>query len=866
MRERSIRLSILLALLLVPGVSCSQAPGGASMPNQAMGNQSLQGDRIRQTWHIDGKVTDLKGQPVRGASVRVDPGLGLKFVKLLTSDVQGQFKAEYTMDTSTSTSLSLNVLVEREGFHPARKFVDFGSGDKTWEIDVVMRPDTDSGDDLPVETLISALAPQLRQNLENSASIAPSRKDFERGAAAFLDEHEPAKAIPSLNKVVKRYPECSHCRTLLGLAMLDAGDWDGAASQFVEADKLIPSAGSAAANPDKANSLLIIAELENWKGEYAKAAGFLMQAKDLDPSNALILEELGRTLVLQKNWEAADQYLAKAINAGASKEALLLRTRALLEEGDPEAADAALKEYVGTASLKTFPVPVRRLYEEVEARLNLQSYSRVQSVVNQPLASLIQAVPELQGLEPATSEEELAPILKRTGENVKAFFDSFENTASVEQIREERLAKDGKVKDSQDQKFQYLLLARQEKWGLGLEEYRTNSHGDRTAPTGLESGMMVTSGFASASLLFHPEYQAGATFRYLGKQALNGRPCHVVGFAQSPAKAQMVERFNMDDESVLVLFQGLAWIDAAKFKIVRLRTDLLQPETKIRLKRQTTEITYDPVQFKQIAAALWLPSEVAVTLDWAGKTYHNEHRYSDFRLFNTQIQEKIHTAPGAAEQESSEPQTTVEPPGPKVTLVTKNIQADSSVASAIQRNQDELPQDRRLVFILKSEAPPTFPRDEKIEVATADNSASIVLSLADGSLTLQDPATVLAVFDPLKSFGPSALGPLHFRVVTAQGGNGEWQPLATVVRLPALKEVRCPLSLDKQCTLSGTNLFLIDSVASDEQFTHTVPVPVGFVDSVLNVPRPNGTVLYLKLRDDPSVVNMAVLPVLPDLQ
>jgi hypothetical protein len=215
-------------------------------------------------------------------------------------------------------------------------------------------------------------------------------------------------------------------------------------------------------------------------------------------------------------------------------------------------------------------------------------------------------------------------------------------------------------------------------------------------------------------------------------------------------------------------------------------------------------------------------------------------------------------------------QTTVEPPRPKVTLLSKNIQADPSVPSASSairlRNQDELPQDGRLVFVLKSEVPPAFPRNEKIEVATADNSSSIMLSLADGSLTLQDSATLLAVFDPLKSLGPSVFGLVHFRAVTADGGNGEWQPLTTVVRLPALKEVRCPANPDKQCTLSGTNLFLIDSVASDAQFTHTVPVPVGFVNSTLNVPRPNGTLLYLKLRDDPSVVNMAVLPVLPDQQ
>jgi hypothetical protein len=66
--------------------------------------------------------------------------------------------------------------------------------------------------------------------------------------------------------------------------------------------------------------------------------------------------------------------------------------------------------------------------------------------------------------------------------------------------------------------------------------------------------------------------------------------------------------------------------------------------------------------------------------------------------------------------------------------------------------------------------------------------------------------------------------------------------------------------------LRGTNLFLIDSVASDSQFTHTVPVPAGFADASLSVPRPNGTLLYVKLRDDPSTVDTVVLPVLPDEQ
>jgi len=209
-------------------------------------------------------------------------------------------------------------------------------------------------------------------------------------------------------------------------------------------------------------------------------------------------------------------------------------------------------------------------------------------------------------------------------------------------------------------------------------------------------------------------------------------------------------------------------------------------------------------------------------------------------------------------------QTTVEAPRPKVTLVNKSVQAGPTPSAIRLGNQDELPLEGRLLFFVKSEVPEKFPRTEKIEVATADNAFDVTLSVADASLVLQDAQSVLATLDPLKSFGPSAFGPLQFRAVGADNAKGDWQPLVNVVRLPVLKEIRCPDAPDQQCKLSGTNLFLIDSVASNAQFTNPVPVPVGFAGSTLSVPRPNGTLLYIKLRDDPGTVSSVVLPVLPE--
>jgi hypothetical protein len=209
---------------------------------------------------------------------------------------------------------------------------------------------------------------------------------------------------------------------------------------------------------------------------------------------------------------------------------------------------------------------------------------------------------------------------------------------------------------------------------------------------------------------------------------------------------------------------------------------------------------------------------------------------------------------------------TIAPSRPQVQLLSKSIAVSPTGSTALIRlgNDGDLPQYGRMTFFLKSVAPLEFPRDEKIEVSATNGGFDTMLSLADATLTLQDAQTVLAVLDPAKAFGPSAFGPLRFRPVTGEGVNGDWQPLTNLVRLPSLKEVHCQAGPTKPCTMTGDNLFLIDSVASTPQFTHPVTVPMGFAGISMQVPRPIGTTLYLKLRDDPSTVDMVALPVFPE--
>ena len=237
---------------------------------------------------------------------------------------------------------------------------------------------------------------------------------------------------------------------------------------------------------------------------------------------------------------------------------------------------------------------------------------------------------------------------------------------------------------------------------------------------------------------------------------------------------------------------------------------------------------------------------------------------------------------------------------------------------------DELPMGGRVSFFLKTIVPASFPRTEKIEVAAADGSFHTLMDLNDGSLLLQDATTMLGTLDLLKSFGPSAFGALQLRAVDATGARSDWQPLGTLVRLPVLSSVHCPKASrpstappaapddssaasgekgssasspsaasaqagaaasaqpggagaasvaapkvagetpttdsDAQCTLTGSSLFLIDSVGSDAQFAHSISVPDGFNGTTLSVPRPLNGQLFFRLRDDASVANTFTVP------
>lgn len=277
--------------------------------------------------------------------------------------------------------------------------------------------------------------------------------------------------------------------------------------------------------------------------------------------------------------------------------------------------------------------PIR---QEAQAAVpkELEPYVNARSVVNQPQAELIKQYPELEDVEFAQSQEELPLLLKKVGEGVEALFRDLINTASTESINQQMEIRQA-VRRPVHHRCNYLIVAQRDEKDIVLEEYRTNSKGERMDLTG---SYLLTSGFAATPLFFHPRYQAGSLFRYLGRE-VQGHRLQVLAFAQRPEKPELVGRLHLTGWPDFLLNQGMAWIDPASYQIVKMRTDMLAPRHDILLERLTSEIELAEVRFDRAPHTYWLPHKVTVTVDWQHTIYRTRHNYSDYKLFSVETRE-----------------------------------------------------------------------------------------------------------------------------------------------------------------------------------------------------------------------------------
>ena len=373
----------------------------------------------------------------------------------------------------------------------------------------------------------------------------------------------------------------------------------------------------------------------------------------LPPDRYAVAQASGLSFDLEIDVPAADVYLRSGVyDQGSNKAGTLEIPLAALVAlaAAPKADKPKPKEIPLTVYGREFPLPETQVVPTTVPQRVMANYASC------PLSILRHEVKQLKHLKPDNNQSQLPALLSNMGDKTVKIARKTPNLISHEYVVSQG--------DSRETRANYSFLILQHSLGSSLvfDEYRVDIESGakiatdfgKTAPDkshtppslsdlstlpkapAPQPEAPLSQGFISQWLFFYPLNQPESDFRYLGKQEIDGHHTLVVAFAQKAGSVRLPATFTSGNTKFPLLMQGVAWVDASDFRIVRLRTDLLSAPTEAALGRLTSDIQFKEIHLAELPSALWLPSEVAINARIGESGLHESHTYSDYRLFRAQ--------------------------------------------------------------------------------------------------------------------------------------------------------------------------------------------------------------------------------------
>ena len=240
---------------------------------------------------------------------------------------------------------------------------------------------------------------------------------------------------------------------------------------------------------------------------------------------------------------------------------------------------------------------------------------------------------------PSTAGAQLDALTERTAKQVASFLDLISEVNCTERVLQEKLADNGKVVERQESTFDYLIILSTSGGELNLVESRIvpeNAKQDkkRRAP------LLVSNGFSTLFLIFHPYYAAGFQFAREGEETLGGHTLtkihfrHIPGMRSPAALAVRGREYPLD-------FNGTAWIDATTGVIERLTANVDSGMEDVGLQSLHSDMRFAPVTFHHSTESFWLPSQATVEVESRHQRWRNTHQFSGYKRFAVDTKEQV---------------------------------------------------------------------------------------------------------------------------------------------------------------------------------------------------------------------------------
>lgn len=237
----------------------------------------------------------------------------------------------------------------------------------------------------------------------------------------------------------------------------------------------------------------------------------------------------------------------------------------------------------------------------------------------------------------ATSDD-VSDLLFHTSNRTALFLDQFSDVKCTEQVLQEKISNDDKVEFKESSTYDYLVILTNAGGDLNLSESRIpvrEAKHDRK-----NTSMLLSNGFATLFVVFHPFYADSFKFTLAGNEALGGRKLQKISFqhilgTKSPAALALRGR-----EYPLEL-AGTAWIDSETGSIAKMEAGIGDTLQDVGLKILSAEVDFAPLKFSDSKDEYWFPTEARVEVATPRQHWRNVHEFTAYRKFSVSTEELV---------------------------------------------------------------------------------------------------------------------------------------------------------------------------------------------------------------------------------
>ena len=236
--------------------------------------------------------------------------------------------------------------------------------------------------------------------------------------------------------------------------------------------------------------------------------------------------------------------------------------------------------------------------------------------------------------------QKLAQLLERSSHQTMQFLDQFSDVKCTELVRQEKLGKDNKVQLKEDSTFDYLVILNNEGGELNISESRIPVH--EAKKDRKNTSMLLSNGFATLFLVFHPYYAEAFKFTLAGEEEVSGHIFDKVTFQHIPGMKTPAALALRGREYPLEL-TGTAWIDPDTGSIARIEAGIADSLKDVGLNTLNSEIEFAPIPFKDVKQTYWFPTRARVEVETPKQHWRNLHQFTQYKKFSVSTEEQVAT-------------------------------------------------------------------------------------------------------------------------------------------------------------------------------------------------------------------------------